>query len=326
MKKFLALILALAMALCLVACGQEAAAPAEDAGADAGADAAETEIVVVLKCVTSEYWKTVMAGCEAAGEDLGVKVSVIGPNAESDIEPQVAMIETAIGAGCSAIVCAPNDAGAANGALQAAIDAGIPVLSVDTNCGIAGQTCFVGTMNDVAASQGGLKAIEILGDGATKAAIIYGQDGDNTSNMRRDGYQKACDEKGVEVPDGAVLTGKNTTDGGKQAMESLLEVFGDELSVVFCHNDDTAFGAASACADAGIDSIMIVGFDGNDSAKKNIQSGELPTFKMTIAQQPYVMGYAVIENALKAINGESVDEVVVADVAFITAENVADFL
>ena len=71
---------------------------------------------------------------------------------------------------------------------------------------------------------------------------------------------------------------------------------------------------------------MIVGFDGNDSAKKNIQSGELPTFKMTIAQQPYVMGYAVIENALKAINGESVDEVVAADVAFITAENVADFL
>ena len=322
MKKFLALILALAMALCLVACGQEAA-PADDA---TPADAGETEIVVVLKCVTSEYWKTVMAGCEAAGKDLGVKVSVIGPNAESDIEPQVAMIETAIGAGCSAIVCAPNDAGAAAGALQAAVDAGIPVLAVDTDVKMDGETCFVGTMNDVAAYQGGLAAIEALGDAATKAAIIYGQDGDNTSNMRRDGYQKACDEKGVEVPDGAVLTGKNTTDGGKQAMESLLEVFGDELSVVFCHNDDTAMGAASACADAGIDNIMIVGFDGNASAKENIKSGELPTFKMTIAQQPYVMGYTVIENALKAINGESVDAVVAADVAFITADNVADFL
>ncbi len=55
------------------------------------------------------------------------------------------MIRQQIGAGCDAIVCAPNDAGAAQGALQAAIDAGIPVLAVDTTLCIAGQTSFVGT-------------------------------------------------------------------------------------------------------------------------------------------------------------------------------------
>ena len=78
-----------------------------------------------------------------AADELGIKVTVTGPNAESDVAEQVNMIETAIGSGCDAIVCAPNDAAAANGALQAAIDAGIPVLSVDTNCGIEGQTSFV---------------------------------------------------------------------------------------------------------------------------------------------------------------------------------------
>ena len=149
-------------------------------------------------------------GCDAAAAELGIKVTGVGPGAESEIEQQVAMIEQQIGAGVDAIICAPNDAGAAANALQAALDQGIPVLSVDTNVGIAGQTSFVGTMNDEAAYQGGIWAIDTLGTDI-KAVIIYGQECDNTSNLRRSGYEKACQEKGVEVL--SALSGQNTTDG-----------------------------------------------------------------------------------------------------------------
>lgn len=314
MKKFLALILALALALCLVACGQEAAAPADEGGDTAE----EIEIAVVLKCTTSEYWGYVEAGCMQAAEELGIKVTVTGPNAESDVAEQVNMIETAIGSGCDAIVCAPNDAAAANGALQAAIDAGIPVLSVDTNCGIEGQTCFVGTMNDEAAYQGGLWAAEQLGEGA-KAVIIYGQEGDNTSNLRKAGYTKACEEKGIEVLD--ALSGQNTIDGAVKTMEDLLNKHGDAINVVFCHNDDTALGAAKVCEEAGYTDIIIVGFDGNASALEAIASGE-SLVKATVAQQPTAMGYQVVKAAYAAINGETVEEVIAADVKVMTKDNI----
>ncbi len=314
MKKFLALILALAMALCLVACGQEAA-PAEEAG-DAAAE--DIEIAVVLKCTTSEYWGYVEDGCMQAAEELGIKVTVTGPNAESDVAEQVNMIETAIGSGCDAIVCAPNDAAAANGALQAAIDAGIPVLSVDTNCGIEGQTSFVGTMNDEAAYQGGLWAAEQLGEGA-KAVIIYGQEGDNTSNMRKAGYTKACEEKGIEVLD--ALSGQNTVDGAVKTMEDLLNKHGDAINVVFCHNDDTALGAAKVCEENGYTDIMIIGFDGNASALEAIASGE-SLVKATVAQQPTAMGYQVVKAAYAAIKGETVAEVIAADVKVMTKDNI----
>ena len=316
MKKFLALILALMMALSLVACGQEAAAPAADDAADAPAD--ELEIAVVLKCTTSEYWGYVEEGCMQAGADLGVKVTVTGPNAESDVAEQVNMIETAIGSGCDAIVCAPNDAAAACTALQAAIDAGIPVLSVDTNCGIAGQTCFVGTMNDIAAEQGGIWAAEQVGEGA-KAVIIYGQEGDNTSNLRRAGYEKACKDNGIEILD--ALSGQNTIDGAVKTMEDLLNKHGDAINVVFCHNDDTALGAAKVCQEAGYNDIIIVGFDGNASALEAIASGE-SLVKATVAQQPTVMGYKVVEAAVKAIKGEAVEEVIAADVKVMTKDNI----
>ena len=321
MKKIFALILALVMALSLVACGggdtnPETLEPANtEAYEPTETGTGDVEIAVVLKTLASEYWGYVKAGCDAAAADLGVKVTVVGPGAESEIEQQVAMIEQQL-ASCDAIVVAPNDAGAAAAALQTAIDAGTPVLSVDTNVGIAGQTSFVGTSNVDAAYEGGIWAIDQVGTDA-KAVVIYGQEGDNTSNMRREGYEKACSEKGVEVL--SALSGQNTTDGATKTMEDLLNAYPDQIDIVLCHNDDTAIGAMNACKSAGVTDITIVGFDGNASAVDLILAGEL--VKATVAQQPYEMGYQAVEAALKAINGESVDEVINAPVQVVTAEN-----
>ena len=339
MKKVLAIMLALAMVFALVACtAQEQAAvqqaveeavaeviaeaPAEEAPAEeAPAEAAgDIEIAVVLKTLASEYWGYVKNGCDAAAEEFGVKVTVVGPGAESDIEGQVAMIEQQIGTGCNAIVCAPNNAEAAQAALQAAIDQGIPVLAVDTNVGIAGQTSFVGTMNDEAAKQGALWACDQAGEGA-KAVIIYGQEGDNTSNLRRAGYEAGCAEKGVEVIE--ALSGQNTTDGATKVMEDLLNAH-DDIKIVFCHNDDTAIGAMNACKSAGIEDIIIVGFDGNASCVQLILDG--CQIKATVAQQPYAMGYEVVKAAIAAINGEAVEEVISAPVKVVTAENAQEYL
>lgn len=320
MKKLFALSLALVMTLSLAACGgkkTEAPADTENKTETETPTTGDVKVAVVLKTLASEYWGYVEAGCKAAADDLrDVDVVVVGPGAESDIEGQVSMIEQQIGAGCDAIVCAPNDAGAAQGALQAAIDAGIPVLAVDTNVGIAGQTSFVGTSNVDAAYEGGKWAIEQAGTDA-KAVIIYGQEGDNTSNMRMEGYEKACTEAGVEVL--AKLSGNNLTDGATKAMEDLLSAYPDQIDIVLCHNDDTAIGAMNACKSAGVSDITIVGFDGNASAVKLILDGEL--VKATVAQQPYEMGYQVVEAAVKAVKLEPVDEVINAPVQVVTAEN-----
>ena len=317
MKKFFALLLALVMSLSLVACGGSDDAATDDTATDDttteenGGDAANTSdinISVVLKTLSSEYWGYVEAGCNAAAEALGVNVTVVGPGAESEIEQQVSMIEQQIGAGCDAIIVAPNDAGAAQGALASAIG-NIPVLSVDTDVGIDGQTCFVGTSNVDAAKEGGLWAAEQAGEGAN-AVIIYGQEGDNTSNMRREGYQAACDEAGITVLD--ALSGQNTTDGATKTMEDMLSAHPGEIDIVLCHNDDTAIGAMNACKNAGVSDVIIVGFDGNASAVDLILAGDL--IKATVAQQPYEMGYQAVEAAVEVLNGGTVESVINAPV------------
>ena len=305
MRRIIAIALVLMMIVSMTAC--------------VGED--KVEISVVLKTLASEYWGYVKNGCDAAAKELGITVTVVGPDAESNIAGQVTMIEEQIAAGCDAIVCAPNDAAAAANALKAAIDKGIPVLSVATNVGMEGQTSFVGTSNVDAAKQGGLWAAEQLGEGA-KAVIIYGQEGDNTSNMRREGYEAACQEKGIEVL--AALSGQNTTDGATKTMEDLLSAHPGEIDVVFCHNDDTAIGAMNACKSAGVSDILIVGFDGNKSAVELIMADEL--IKATVAQQPYAMGYEVVKAAYAAIQGQKVDAVISAPVKVVTKENGKDYL
>lgn len=305
MRRIIAIALVLMMIVSMTAC--------------VGED--KVEISVVLKTLASEYWGYVKNGCDAAAKELGITVTVVGPDAESNIAGQVTMIEEQIAAGCDAIVCAPNDAAAAANALKAAIDKGIPVLSVDTNVGMEGQTSFVGTSNVDAAKRGGLWAAEQLGEGA-KAVIIYGQEGDNTSNMRREGYEAACKEKGIEVL--AALSGQNTTDGATKTMEDLLSAHPGEIDVVFCHNDDTAIGAMNACKSAGVSDILIVGFDGNKSAVELIMADEL--IKATVAQQPYAMGYEVVKAAYAAIQGQKVDAVISAPVKVVTKENGKDYL
>ena len=305
MRRIIAIALVLMMIVSMTAC--------------VGED--KVEISVVLKTLASEYWGYVKNGCDAAAKELGITVTVVGPDAESNIAGQVTMIEEQIAAGCDAIVCAPNDAAAAANALKAAIDKGIPVLSVDTNVGMEGQTCFVGTSNVDAAKQGGLWAAEQLGEGA-KAVIIYGQEGDNTSNMRREGYEAACQEKGIEVL--AALSGQNTTDGATKTMEDLLSAHPGQIDVVFCHNDDTAIGAMNACKSAGVSDILIVGFDGNKSAVELILAGEL--VQATVAQQPFAMGYEVVKAAYAAIQGQKVDAVISAPVKVVTKENGQEYL
>ena len=210
MKKLLSLVLAAMMCLAF-------AAPTLAEG--------ET-IAVVLKTLSSEYWNYVKAGCDAAAKDLGITVTVIGPGAESDISGQVAMIDEQLAQDIAAIVVAPNDGDAAAAALS---KANVPVLFVDTDANFSNKASFVGTSNEDAAAIGGKYIADKLGMDA-KVVIIYGQEGENTSNMRMTGYERALTEAGVEVL--AKQSGQNTTDGAMATMEDLLNRFPGEINAV----------------------------------------------------------------------------------------------
>lgn len=276
-------------------------------------------IVVNLKTLSSEYWQNVKSGIDKAAEELGMEIEVQGAAAETEIAEQVQQLETQLAANPDAIIIAPLDGDAVIGAIESAGYEGV-VVFCDTDCAYENKVSFVGTSNEDAAYNGGKYGVEINGED-TKALIIYGQEGDNTSNLRKSGYRKALEEAGLEPV--AEMSGNNTTDGATKVMEDMLNAYPDGINLVLCHNDDTAIGALNAIQAAGVEGISIIGFDGNQSAIELIDSGDL---KATIAQQPALMGYESVMTTLAALKGEEVEENVSVDTVVIDAENCADYL
>ena len=117
------------------------------------------------------------------------------------------------------------------------------VIFCDTDANYEKKVAFVGTSNEDAAYSGGVYGVEKVGADKVQALIIYGQEGDNTSNLRRAGYIKALKEAGVEPV--AMLSGNNTSDGSTKVMEDQL-IAHPGIILVLCHNDDSAIGALNA--------------------------------------------------------------------------------
>lgn len=303
MKKILALLLSLALLLAI------SPVLAED----------EFTIVVNLKTLSSEYWQTVKSGIDKAAEELGWTIDVQGAAAETEIAEQVQQLETMLAAKPDAIIIAPLDGDAVIGAINSSGYEGV-VIFCDTNANYDKKVSFVGTANDIAAESGGVFGIEKVGAANVKALIIYGQEGDNTSNLRKAGYEKALADAGLTPV--AMLSGNNTTDGATKVMEDQL-VANPDINLVLCMNDDTAIGALNAVKSAGKTGITIVGFDGNQSAIELIATGDLAG---TVAQQPKEMGYLSVMTAVKALRGEEVEMNVVVPTVVINSENFQEFL
>jgi ribose transport system substrate-binding protein len=301
MKKALAILLALMLSMAL-------AVPAF----------ADGTIAINLKTLSSEYWQNVKSGCDAAAAELGVTIDVQGASAETEIAEQVAQLETQLAANPAAVIIAPLDGDAVIGVLESSGYTG-PVIFCDTNANYEKKTSFVGTSNEEAAYTGGVYGVKINGD-KTNAVIIYGQEGDNTSNLRKAGYERALTEAGLKPL--AELSGNNTTDGATKVMEDLLNSYPDQINLVLCMNDDTAIGALNAIEAAGVKGISVIGFDGNASAVELIAAGKLTA---TVAQQPVLMGNLSVKTALSAVKGEAVEANVVVDTVIIDAANAAQF-
>ena len=112
---------------------------AESTGKSAYGDVTAKEnynFYVIVKSMSSDFWRAAADGAEDEAETLGVTVTVIGPNSNTDIADQVQMLNNAINSKPDGIGIAASDKEAVMDSLQDAMDAGIPVICF--NSGVPG--------------------------------------------------------------------------------------------------------------------------------------------------------------------------------------------
>jgi ABC-type sugar transport system substrate-binding protein len=240
--------------------------------------------------------------------------------AATDIEGQIALIESMITQGVQGLAITPVDPTVAP-ALDKAVAAGIKVVLVDN--GIPdwkGATALVSTNNLNGGKIAGeyLRTVLKAGD---KIGILEGVPGVPALDDRVTGMMQGLGDLKVEV------VGKGATNCtlelGTSVAEDILTANPD-LKAIYAACGPPIPGAVKSIANAGIasDKIILVGFDACCGELEAIKAG---TEDASVAQFPAKMGELGIDTAVKAIRGEAIEANVDTGAGLVTLENVEDF-
>lgn len=118
MKKIIAILLVAVMALSMAACG--------------GGANGDVTYAIVCKDASNPYMLRMISGFEAACEKLGVKSVTKSPETAT-VDGQIQIVNELIAQGVKGIAIAANDAAALEATIKTATDAGIVVVTLDSD-------------------------------------------------------------------------------------------------------------------------------------------------------------------------------------------------
>ena len=311
MKKLLAFFLCFAMTLSMAGC--RIAIDGEDSGSSKKT-VANGSIGLSVSTQNNPFFVTLVEGAQKAADKEGVSLTVV--DAGDDATKQVSDIEDLVSKKVSVLIVNPVDSDAVTGAVEAAVKKGVKVISVDRAVNGVDIDCQIASDNVAGAELATQYIVDTLGEGI-KVAELQGTSGASAAIDRGTGFHNIADSK-LEVV--ASQTANFDRTEGMSVMENMLQANGD-IEAVFAANDEMALGAVEAISGAKKD-ILVVGFDATDDAVEAVKEGRMGA---TIAQQPALIGSTAIENAMKLMNGETIEKEIPVEVTLVTKDNVDTF-
>jgi len=308
------LLLIFIFGLCLTGCSKK----------DSGSESERLTIAVIPKGTIHEFWKTVHAGAEMAGHELGADILWKGSLKEDDREAQISVVENIITRGVDGIVLAPLDDTALRRPIDEAMRNGIPVVIFDSGLQGDNYVSYVATDNFKAGQLAGQYMAKLL-DGKGNVAVLRYAEGSDSTTKREDGFLDVI----ATFPDIEIATsnqyGGVTTESALKAAENLLARFGANegnlhIGGIFCATEPTALGILRALENAGYaGKVKFVGFDSSEKMIAALRSGELSGF---VVQNPMRIGYLAVKTLVGHIRGEQVPRRIDTGSTLVTLENI----
>ena len=293
MKKWTAWLLALTMVL-MAACSTEQPGSTSETETKDG----DYEIGLSISTLNNPFFVALKEGAEEQAKEMDATLTVA--DAQNDAAKQVNDVEDMIQKGMDLILINPTDSEAVGAAVQAANDAGIPVITVDRNAETGDVVAHVASDNVGGGQLAGDYMVELVGEGQ-KVVELEGIPGASATRDRGQGFNEAIDGK-LEVV--AKQSANFDRAEGLTVMENILQDNKD-IVAVFAHNDEMALGAVQALEAAGMSDVKVIGFDATDDAVKAVEGG---TMAATVAQKPAEIGKLGVEAAINHLKGETVEE------------------
>lgn len=293
-RRGLCVLCAALLLACLLGCGADAPSPVR------------RPVALIVKSTGSEFFLSVFAGARAAAAEYNLELTISGPETEEDYEAQNRMIAQAVEDGAQAIVFSAIDYEQNAAAIDAAHQAGVQIVSIDSGVGSPCVSTYIGTDNYAAGQMAAQAALERV-EGPLLVGLVNYNEGTANGQERVRGATDALTQSGrarvAAVATTLVDAGRARTDAAE-----LLKAH-PELNVLIAFNEPTSVGAAGAVRELGLaDAVFCVGFDSNVATIDALQDGCVDAL---IVQNPYAMGYLGVESAYRLLSGQDAPEPVV---------------
>lgn len=257
---------------------------------------------ITLMSLRHPFFQEMKEGMEKlANEDPNLIIRITDADFDSGIQSN--QINDFIQQKVDGIVITPCDSKALGPSVQKAINAGIPVVTVDVAAEGADVVTHVASDNvrggEIAA---GLMIGALKERGLSEGVVvIVDHTGVTSTQQRNEGFRKVMSK---ELPNIQleVFDAVGQRDKAMSVSEDAMQRFGLRLVGFFGVNDDTSLGALSAVERANrLSNISIVGYDAGDESRAAIMAGKIVG---NTIQLPAEMGRMGIEALLSYIKGE----------------------
>jgi simple sugar transport system substrate-binding protein len=279
------LTLALAASLFLAACttdgGDSDGNGSGDGGSSGGSDGDLSFAVVTHGSAGDAFWDVVQNGANAAGEDLGVSVDY---QSDGDPQRQAQLIDAAVNQGVDGIVVSMANPDALQDSIEAAVDAGIPVVTINSGGERSAEFGAIGHVGQDETIAGRGAGQELSAAGASSVLCVIHEAGNIGLEQRCAG---ASEGLGSDVRQ--LQVDINDLQGAQSTVTSQLQS-DPSIDAVLTLNSAVAAVAVAAASDAGSDA-QIATFDLNADVISGIQDGEIA---FAVDQQQYEQGYLPI--------------------------------
>ena len=316
-KAISALLAAVMVTTLAVGCGNKGGG-SDDSSDKGSSDSGSDLITVGFSQVGAESdWRTANSESmkETFSKDNGYKL--IFDDAQQKQENQITAIRNFIQQDVDYIVLAPVTETGWDTVLKEAQDADIPVIIVDRMVDVSDDslyTAWVGSDFKLEGQKASawLKAYaEAKGMSEVNIAHIQGTIGASAQIGRTEGLEEAAKENGWNIVD--QQTGEFTQAKGQEVMESMLKKH-DNINVVYCENDNEAFGTIDAIEAAGKKvgpdgDILVMSFDTTNAGLTDTLSGKI----ICNTECNPLHGPRVQEIIEKLEAGEDVDKIAYVD-------------
>ncbi len=259
------------------------------------------------------------AAKEYAAANPGIEL-IFGQGASAtDIEGQIAQIESMVTQGVQGIAITPVDPTVAT-ALDRAVASGVKVVLMDNDIpGWTGRTALATTNNYNAGKIAGEYLKSVLKAGDT-IGILEGVPGVPSLDDRVKGMKDGLG--GLELK----VVGNGATDCTEEKGLALAEdilTANPDLKSIYAACGPPAAGAAQAIKNANlVGKVVLVGFDFCCGEAEALEAG---IENASVAQFPTKMASMGVEALVKAIRGEKVESLIDSGAALVTKANMAEF-